>query len=225
MNTAPVTLDSWLAATIGNPARRAAVRACVDSLDDFRAVELVDLEETIGLARWPVISRRRFVEAWKRLCADRAPVGAAATTSRDASTQTDASPPPAAAPSPAAPQPPAATPSVGAPKQRGPSLGPRDELGRFPCPAGCSRTFAHAPAAVQHAKACAGGVRPPSVGTSLKRVPRADFEAWLADRKTRWRAARGYVPPLPPPPRPANPPPRPVKIRAPPPRPHGGRRP
>ena len=56
MNTAPVTLDSWLAATIGNPARRAAVRACVDSLDDFRAVELVDLEETIGLARWPVIS-------------------------------------------------------------------------------------------------------------------------------------------------------------------------
>ena len=49
------SLDSWLAATIGNPARRAAVRACVDSLDDFRAVELVDLEETIGLARWPVI--------------------------------------------------------------------------------------------------------------------------------------------------------------------------
>ena len=41
----------------------AAVRACVDSLDDFRAVELVDLEETIGLARWPVISRRRFVGA------------------------------------------------------------------------------------------------------------------------------------------------------------------
>ena len=57
MSAAPeITLDSWLAATIGNPARRAAVRACVDSLDDFRAVELVDLEETIGLARWPVIS-------------------------------------------------------------------------------------------------------------------------------------------------------------------------
>ena len=86
MSAAPeITLDSWLAATIGNPARRAAVRACVDSLDDFRAVELVDLEETIGLARWPVISRRRFVEAWKRLCAERAPVVAAATTtSRDA---------------------------------------------------------------------------------------------------------------------------------------------
>ena len=172
MSAPEITLDSWLAATIGNPARRAAVRACVDSLDDFRAVELVDLEETIGLARWPVISRRRFVEAWKRLCAERTPVVATATTSRDASTQTDAPPP-------------AATPSVGAPKQRGPSLGPRDELGRFPCPAGCPRTFAHAPAAVQHAKACAGGVRPPSIGTSLKRVPRADFEAWLRRGHTR----------------------------------------
>ena len=30
-------LDSWLADTIGNPARRAAVRALVDSLVDFRA--------------------------------------------------------------------------------------------------------------------------------------------------------------------------------------------
>ena len=33
-------------------------------------------------------------------------------------------------------------------------LGPRDERGRFPCPAGCDRTFAHAPAAVQHGKRC-----------------------------------------------------------------------
>ena len=30
-----------------------------------------------------------------------------------------------------------------------------DERGRFPCPAGCPRTFAHAPAAVQHGKSCA----------------------------------------------------------------------
>ena len=36
INNTP-TLDSWLADTIGNPARRAAVRALVDSLDDFRA--------------------------------------------------------------------------------------------------------------------------------------------------------------------------------------------
>ena len=32
----------------------------------------------------------------------------------------------------------------------------------------------------------------PQLGRSLKRVARADFEAWLADRKTRWRAERGY---------------------------------
>ena len=31
----------------------------------------------------------------------------------------------------------------------------------------------------------------PQLGRSLKRVARADFEAWLADRKTRWRAERG----------------------------------
>ena len=35
----------------------------------------------------------------------------------------------------------------------------------------------------------------PQLGRSLKRVARADFEAWLADRKTRWRAVRGYVAP------------------------------
>lgn len=44
-----INLDSWLADTIGNPARRAAVRALVDSLDDFRACELEDLEETLVL--------------------------------------------------------------------------------------------------------------------------------------------------------------------------------
>jgi hypothetical protein len=32
----------------------------------------------------------------------------------------------------------------------------------------------------------------PQLGRSLKRVARADFENWLADRKTRWRAERGY---------------------------------
>ena len=30
----------------------------------------------------------------------------------------------------------------------------------------------------------------PQLGRSLKRVARADFENWLADRKTRWRAER-----------------------------------
>ena len=67
------------------------------------------------------------------------------------------------APAPnAAPPPPREVALLGAPKRRdrsivGPSLGPRDARGCFPCPAGCPRTFAHAPAAVQHAKSCAAG--------------------------------------------------------------------
>ena len=67
-----------------------------------------------------------------------------------------------------------------APKQRdrsivGPSLGPRDARGCFPCPAGCPRTFAHAPAAVQHGKSCQNGTRPPGSTPPQKRpaAPRA----------------------------------------------------
>ena len=57
-------LEAWLADAVDNPSRRATVRACIDSLDDFLAVELVDLEETFGLKEWPSQSRRRFVTAW-----------------------------------------------------------------------------------------------------------------------------------------------------------------
>ena len=71
------------------------------------------------------------------------------------------------APAPnAAPPPPREVALLGAPKQRdrsivGPSLGPRDARGCFPCPAGCPRTFTHAPAAVHHGKSCTAGARPP----------------------------------------------------------------
>ena len=46
INNTP-TLDSWLADTIGNPARRAAVRALVDSLrvDGPRTLIAVDIEK------------------------------------------------------------------------------------------------------------------------------------------------------------------------------------
>ena len=57
-------LDAWLADAVDNASRRATVRARIDSLDDFLAVELVDLEETFGLKEWPSQSRRRFVKAW-----------------------------------------------------------------------------------------------------------------------------------------------------------------
>jgi len=86
------------------------------------------------------------------------------------------------APAPnAAPPPPREVALLGAPKQRdrsivGPSLGPRDARGCFPCPAGCARTFAHAPAAVQHGKSCAaGGARPP--GAAAPKRPAAAAEA------------------------------------------------
>ena len=55
--------------------------------------------------------------------------------------------------------------SAPAPAPR-PSLGPRDEHGRFRCPAGCSRTFAHAPAAANHGKSCAGAV--PAAGDAAE---------------------------------------------------------
>jgi proteasome lid subunit RPN8/RPN11 len=57
----------------------------------------------------------------------------------------------------------------------GPSLGPRDSRGNFPCPAGCPRTFAHAPAAVQHGKSCTAGPNGPVIpgpGVLRKSVPR-----------------------------------------------------
>ena len=41
-------------------------------------------------------------------------------------------------------------------RQCRPLLGPR-VVTRFPCPAGCDRTFSHAPAAVQHGKSCMAG--------------------------------------------------------------------
>ena len=57
----------------------------------------------------------------------------------------------------------------------GPSLGPRDSRGNFPCPTGCPRTFAHASAAVQHGKSCTAGPNGPVIpgpGVPRKSVPR-----------------------------------------------------
>ena len=55
----------------------------------------------------------------------------------------------------AAPPPPAC--SDFRPRAQPGSLGPRDERDRFRCPAGCARTFDHAPAAAVHGKSCSGG--------------------------------------------------------------------
>ena len=46
-------------------------------------------------------------------------------------------------------------------------------MGRFPCPAGCGRTFDHPPAAIQHGKSCGRPARaPPARVVILDRGPR-----------------------------------------------------
>ena len=60
-------LDAWLAEHIGCEQRRAEVRANVDCLSDFRVASLEDLEDALGLAAWPALSKIRFLNAWRRL--------------------------------------------------------------------------------------------------------------------------------------------------------------
>ena len=60
-------LDAWLAERIGCEQRRAEVRANVDCLSDFRVASLEDLEDALGLAAWPALPKKRFLDAWRRL--------------------------------------------------------------------------------------------------------------------------------------------------------------
>ena len=59
-------LDAWLAEHIGCEQRRAEVRANVDCLSDFRVASLEDLEDALGLAAWPALPKKRFLDAWRR---------------------------------------------------------------------------------------------------------------------------------------------------------------
>ena len=38
-----------------------------ETLGDFRAASLEDLEDALGLAAWPALSKIRFLNAWRRL--------------------------------------------------------------------------------------------------------------------------------------------------------------
>ena len=60
-------LDAWLSEHIGCEQRRAEVRANVDCLSDFRVASLEDLEDALGLAAWPALPKKRFLDAWRRL--------------------------------------------------------------------------------------------------------------------------------------------------------------
>ena len=48
-------------------ARIGCVRANVDCLSDFRVASLEDLEDALGLATWPALPKKRFLDAWRRL--------------------------------------------------------------------------------------------------------------------------------------------------------------
>jgi len=155
--------EKWLREHVTDAGRRAALNEAADGLVDLYNAERIDLEDVLTISEWPAFARTRFLRAWQALRdAGRAAALAAdeGTTVAMVATQT-----PGGLMAPARPAPNAAP---AAPKRRdrnhrgGPSLGPRDAQGRFPCPAGCPRTFAHAPAAVHHGKSCAaGGARPP----------------------------------------------------------------
>ena len=56
-------LDAWLTEHIGCEQRRAEVRANVDCLSDFRVASLEDLEDALGLAAWPALPKKRFLDA------------------------------------------------------------------------------------------------------------------------------------------------------------------
>ena len=66
-------LEAWVREHLGSAERQAAVRGVADRLEDLQGCEYEDLEEALELSTWPAMTRKRFVEAWRRLKADAAP--------------------------------------------------------------------------------------------------------------------------------------------------------
>jgi hypothetical protein len=56
----------WLGANVSE-AYRAPVLAVADSLEDLRSSDLDELEDVLALNSWPVLTRRRFIDAWREL--------------------------------------------------------------------------------------------------------------------------------------------------------------
>ena len=59
-------LQMWLGANVSE-SYRAAVLAVADCLEDLRSSDLDELEAVLALNSWPVLTRRRFVDAWREL--------------------------------------------------------------------------------------------------------------------------------------------------------------
>mmetsp|Transcript_20948 Transcript_20948/g.64564 ORF Transcript_20948/g.64564 Transcript_20948/m.64564 type:complete len:236 (-) Transcript_20948:11-718(-) len=196
-------LEKWLREHVTDTARRAALADAADGLVDLYNAERIDLEDVLTISEWPAFARNRFLRAWQSL----RDAGRAAALAADEGTGELVLPagpgnPPTVATRATqtpgvimAPARPASAAARAALKRRdrnhrgGPSLGPRDARGCFPCPAGCPRTFTHAPAAVQHGKTCAAKQKaarerafaheasPPPPFTSPPETPLADAEA------------------------------------------------
>ena len=165
--------EKWLREHVTDANRRAALVEAADGLVDLHNAERIDLEDVLTISEWPAFARNRFLRAWQAL----RDAGRAAARAADEGTEelvlpagpgnpptvaTRATQTPGGIIAPARRE----LAALAAPKQRdrsivGPSLGPRDARGCFPCPAGCPRTFTHAPAAVHHGKSCTAGARPP----------------------------------------------------------------
>ena len=153
--------EKWLREHVTDAGRRAALDDAADGLVDLYNAERIDLEDVLTISAWPAFARNRFLRAWQAL----RDAGLAAALAADEGTALVLPAGPGNPPTvetrgtqtpgglmqeyyssclmaPARPAPNAAPPPPRAPKQRdrsivGPSLGPRDARGCFPCPAGC----------------------------------------------------------------------------------------
>ena len=61
--------DAWVAQHVPLD-RRAQLRDAADSLSDLRCCDIDDLDDALELLQWPEPERRRFLEAWRELCAE-----------------------------------------------------------------------------------------------------------------------------------------------------------
>ena len=201
-------LEKWLREHVTDTARRAALADAADGLVDLYNAERIDLEDVLTISEWPAFARNRFLRAWQSL----RDAGRAAALAADEGTGELVLPagpgnPPTVATRATqtpgvimAPARPASAAARAALKRRdrnhrgGPSLGPRDARGCFPCPAGCPRTFTHAPAAVHHGKSCTAGARPPGGPAPPPPPPNTSRDDAAA--------AEAAAPPPPPPPPP-----------------------
>ena len=70
-------LQMWLGANVSE-SYRAPVLAVADCLEDLRSSDLDELESVLALNSWPVLTRRRFIDAWRELKGEGAAVAPAA---------------------------------------------------------------------------------------------------------------------------------------------------